>query len=291
MLPDLGLLSAGVGIITEFIGNSKQEDAEKARVRAERQRDRQLTQNTKQYNDTQKKIAKNKYQTAKKGASVYEKNVGNINDAIKDATAKINTLTNQRVLAQNKAVDARSDRIEAEYNQAKMNNLRDRRENIRNTIMTISAITAGSANKGALGGSGFKAGKADAGTQLTRANAASFMNLGTLDTLLHADQMYQAAMSESNMWEAKIATTRNKLDADVRTTENKMKVKQLNVDVAGLEKDYKLQESLFDTETEAAQINTVANRKTGAAKADAFTGQAISSIGSSVASYGMNLFG
>ena len=288
---DLGLLSAGVGIVTEFIGNDKQADAEKARVRAERQRDAQLMRNTAQSNKIQKQLAKNKYETAKKSASVYEQNIGDINNAIKNATAKINDLTNKRVAAQNRAVDARTDRIEAEYSQAKMNNLRDRRENIRNTIMTISAITAGAANKGALGGSGFKAGKADAGTQLTRANAASFMNLGVLDTLLHADQMYQAAISESNMWEAMIATTRNKLDADVRTTENSLKVKQLNVDVAGLEKDYKLQESLFDKETQAARINSVANRKTGAAKADAFEGQAISSIGSSVASFGMNLFG
>ena len=287
---DLGLISAGVGIITEFIGNDKEEDAEKARVRAERQRDAQLSRNTAQANEIAKKMAKNKYETAKKSASAYESATKDINAAIQSATDKINTLTQSRVDALNRASDAKGERIQSEYNQAKMNNLRERRENIRNTIATMSATTAAAANKGALGGSGYKAGKADAGVQLSRANAASFINLGILDTLLHADQMYAAAMTDANLWEAKIATTRNKLDADVRTMENTMKVKQLNVDVAGLEKDYKLQESLFDLDTQAARINSTANRKSGAAKSDAYEGSAISSIGSSVAQFGMNLF-
>lgn len=288
---DLGLISAGVGIITSFLGDDAEEDAEKARIRAERKRDALLAQNTAQYNEVAKKIAKNKYTTAQKSAAVYEAATKDINKTIQAATDQINQYHMNRVAALNEASDARGLRIAEEYAQAKMNNLRERRENIRNTIMTISAQTAGAANKGALGGSGFKAGKADAGVQLTRANAASFINLGVLDTLLHADQMYQAAMTQSNLFEAKIATERNKMDADVRSMENAMKVKQLNVDVAGLERDYKLQESLFDIETKAATINSNANRKVSSAKESALEGSTISSIGSSVAQFGMNLFG
>lgn len=278
----LGLIAAGVGAITNFIGNDAQEDAEKARVRAERQRDAALFKNTARVNELNKKLAKNKYNTAKKTAKLYENYAKDRNAYVKDATDKLNELVVKRVEAQNKGVEAQEKRIQAEYDQAKMNNLRDRRENVRNALMTLSATTAASANKGALGGSGYKAGKADVGTQLTRAQAASMINIGILDTLRHADQLFAAAQSEANMFEAEAITLKNKTDARLQIMENKYQTKAFNQEVAGMGREYKLTERLYNQDTRAARINSFYNSKTGEAKSDFATGQSISSIGAKI---------
>ena len=280
-----------IGTVVSLIGDDKEEDAEKARVRAENRANKARTANTKKQNKNNKKIADNKTKTAKQTAKAYEDYAKDYNEYVQTQTAKMNELEEKYVAAQNKAVDAKDDRVQAEYEQSRMDNIRERRQYIRQAVMAMSATTAAAANKGALGGSGYRAGKADLGTQLSRGMAASFINLGVLDTLRHADRLYADAMTEANVYKSQQSSLKNETDATLTTMSNTYNVEKTNIEAGGVSRENEYVKANYDLQDDAAAIETRRNRATGAAKSKAMEGNAISSIGSAVSSLGASIFG
>lgn len=282
---------AVVGTALDIFGGLSEADAADEMRSAELRADAALTTNTKQQNALYKQLARADYEVAQRKKETYQEYAKDFTAGAKLTTQRLNNFIKKSTEAKNKASDAQAQSVEAEVQQGRLNNIRERRENVRAMLATQSAIIAGAANKGATGGSGFQAGKADATAQTARAQVASFQNLSILDQIDSANKLYAAALTEANDYEAKALTEQNRWNYQKTRLDLALQQKYMAAEVSGQKKSTAITERIYDKQTEAATIQSTRNRQVASAKDQMEEGQTISNIGSSLTNFGLNLFG
>lgn len=286
-------ISAGfglVGLALDIFGGSEEEDAAKRMYKAETNADRLMVANTAKTNALYKKKASADYKTAKEKQKVYKAYAEDFKSGAKETADAINDFVMKSTAAQNKAVDARQQANEAELQQGRLNNLRERRAAIREASMQMSAIIAGAANKGALGGSGVAAGKGDTTAQLARHQVASYQNLSVMDQMDAANRLYAAMITEANDYEARRITESNRWDYEKTRMELKLGEKYYAADVKNAKASTNITNKIYDLNTQAARIQSNRNRQVAGAKDQAAEAGVITDIGKSAISFGLDLF-
>jgi len=284
----LGLILAAAGALTSFIGNSKQEDAEKDRVRAERQAALGLKANTAATNAVYSQQADRTAEYYKNQAVDLKNYASTVNANADKFVGEVNALLQKQVKYQNLAADQSLKKSEAEYTQASLNNLRERRVVQAEAITLRGLAISGAYNAGAGEGSGSKAGRVDLGNVARRAGRDNYQNLSNLDQIMAANILYTEFMGQSNQAEADAKTAEYKFEAEQQSFQNLFQVTQAQTTSVFQDQQASLNKQLFSLADKGAGIETTRNIKTGKAGSKAFSGQSISSIGSSIGSLGAN---
>ena len=287
----LGLALAAAGAVVSFIGNSKQEDAEEDRVRAEKEAALGLKRNTKLVNAVYSKQADQTADYYKKQAVDLKQYATAVNTNADKFTGEVNALLQKQVEYQNLAADQSLKKTEAEYTQATMNNMRERRGYIAEAITTRGLALSGAYNAGAGEGSGSKAGREDVENILKRASRDSYHNLSTLNQIMAANVLYTEFMGKSNQAEADSKSLEYKFEADQQTMQNLFVVTQSQTTAKFQDTQATMNKQLFKLADKGANIESTRNIKTGQASSKAASGASISSIGSSVGSIGSSFSG
>jgi hypothetical protein len=270
-------ITAAIGVGAQAFGTVQASSAAKAEAAAQRQGQRKA-------NKLLKKQAAIQTKAAKRAAEIIHHSAKDQKQIREDLVADVNALRQQQVAAQNQQVDASIKAETARFQQMKLISAREQRDVIRNAIIARSIALSGATASGAEGGSGLQGGFAQIAAQRNDLLLGIFQNTGIGSAIFEANKAFAIAGGLANEIGASILSRQSLGEADI--AEN---LAQREVSIARSSADFNDQLSRVGTKLNKVQAQTAA--KVGSARTDLVTAQGIQSLGSSLTSAGVGLFG
>lgn len=245
---------------------------------------------TKQINNLYARQADINSRAAKATAKILQSSTSQENDIITQVTQTINDLRAQQVIAQNQQADASNTVQAANFQQMQLDAQRNKRDIIRNALITKSTAIAGAVASGGQGGSGLAGGLAGVSNQAGYQTKNENQNLGIGNIIAQANIAYTNAGSVANQLGAQAETAQNSANSQLSVIENNTNVKQAQSTARFQDRYAATQKGVLALQTKLDQVNSQYAVQEGQSQSNQSTFGGIASLGASLLQGAISLF-